>query len=299
MSAINQLASTLSSSINSVQSQIADVQNQLAAGKKNLNPAESGEVTRLSAQVTGYTQVVGNVGQANNAIGVAQTALSSISTILQQMIQIANQASSGSLSSTDSTALNATFQQLLKQTVALSTSASLNGVSLLDGVAGTNDMKVTIDTSGSTTTVVNQAITGGAGNISGGLPIAGDTTSALGKLTNTATIAQTNPTVAATTTINVASALAATNALAALGISSNSISTAQSNLNANSAGLSATSTAASTLASNLQKTVDSIQNVDQTAMQAKLQQLNNQQSVDYYLVSQMNTEESATLTIFR
>jgi hypothetical protein len=49
----------------------------------------------------------------------------------------------------------------------------------------------------------------------------------------------------------------------------------------------------------LQKTIDSIQNVDQTAMQAQLQQLNNQQSIDYYLISQMNQAAAAALTIFR
>jgi hypothetical protein len=42
-----------------------------------------------------------------------------------------------------------------------------------------------------------------------------------------------------------------------------------------------------------------MQAVDSTALQAKLQGLNNQQSIDYYLVSQMNTAAQAALTIFR
>jgi hypothetical protein len=45
--------------------------------------------------------------------------------------------------------------------------------------------------------------------------------------------------------------------------------------------------------------IDSIQNIDPTKLQAYLQNLNTQQSVDYYLVSQMNTEAAAVLTIFR
>jgi hypothetical protein len=49
----------------------------------------------------------------------------------------------------------------------------------------------------------------------------------------------------------------------------------------------------------LQSTINSLQAVDQTALQAQLQQLNNQQSVDYYLVSQMNTAAQAVLNIFR
>jgi hypothetical protein len=56
---------------------------------------------------------------------------------------------------------------------------------------------------------------------------------------------------------------------------------------------------ADALDAKLQSTIDSIQNIDQSSAQAQLQQLNNQQSIDYYLVSQMNTAAAAALTIFR
>ena len=77
------------------------------------------------------------------------------------------------------------------------------------------------------------------------------------------------------------------------------VSTSQSNLNAYSVALTADQSAVSSLGTNLQNTVNSLQEVDQTALQAQLQQLNNQQSVDYYLVSQMNTAAQAVLTLFR
>ena len=77
------------------------------------------------------------------------------------------------------------------------------------------------------------------------------------------------------------------------------ISTGQSSLSASSTGLTAKTSAVSALQQGLQNTVDTIQNIDATAMQARLQQLNNQQSIDYYLVSQMNTEAAAILSIFR
>jgi flagellin-like hook-associated protein FlgL len=94
----------------------------------------------------------------------------------------------------------------------------------------------------------------------------------------------------------------ARNAATAVGILAaqlTSVSTGQSTLTAASTGLSAQKSAANALQIGLQKTVDSIQNIDATAMQARLQQLNNQQSIDYYLVSQMNTEAAAILSIFR
>jgi flagellin-like hook-associated protein FlgL len=77
------------------------------------------------------------------------------------------------------------------------------------------------------------------------------------------------------------------------------VSTAQSTVAATQVGLNAQSSASASLATNLQATVDSMQAVDSTALQAKLQSLNNQQSIDYYLVSQMNTAAQAALTIFR
>ncbi|QWE07376.1 hypothetical protein [Polynucleobacter sp. JS-JIR-5-A7] len=91
----------------------------------------------------------------------------------------------------------------------------------------------------------------------------------------------------------------ARNAISSLTTLINTVSTGQAGLSASKAGLVATLSATQALKSGLQNTVDTIQNIDATAMQAKLQQLNNQQSIDYYLVSQMNTEAAAILSIFR
>jgi flagellin-like hook-associated protein FlgL len=77
------------------------------------------------------------------------------------------------------------------------------------------------------------------------------------------------------------------------------VSTGQSTLSAAATGLDAQLSNNTALKTGLTNTVNSIQNIDATAMQAKLQQLNNQQSIDYYLVSQMNTEAAAILSIFR
>jgi flagellin-like hook-associated protein FlgL len=77
------------------------------------------------------------------------------------------------------------------------------------------------------------------------------------------------------------------------------ISTAQSSLSAAQSGLDAQLTNTNALNNGIQKTVGAIQNIDPTRLQAKLQELNTQQSVDYYLVSQMNTAAAAILSIFR
>ena len=277
MSAITALASTLTSAVNNVQSQISDVQTQLASGKKNLNPADLGIVTRLSAQVTGYKAVGQNVTQAQSVINVGQTALASISTLLTQAKQIATQASNAGLTTADRVALNTTFQAMLTQIGGLIDGATVNGANLLSGDSATpsasNPLNVTtgIDGGASAITTVSNSLLGAAGDnvstISGAGNVLSDTTAAAAVASLTVDLAQ--------------------------------ISVAQSGLSAASVGLTAQATGAASLAINLQSTVDSIQNIDQTALQAQLQQLNNQQTVDYYLVSQMNTEASAMLSIFR
>ena len=77
------------------------------------------------------------------------------------------------------------------------------------------------------------------------------------------------------------------------------VSTAQASLAAATAGIQAQLKNATNIKNGMQKTIDAIANIDPTALQAQLQQFNTQQSVDYYLVSQMNTEAAAILSIFR
>ncbi|MBU3619496.1 flagellin [Polynucleobacter sp. JS-Fieb-80-E5] len=77
------------------------------------------------------------------------------------------------------------------------------------------------------------------------------------------------------------------------------VSTAQASLAAATAGIEAQLKNATNIKNGMQKTIDAIANIDPTALQAKLQEFNTQQSVDYYLVSQMNTEAAAILSIFR
>ena len=77
------------------------------------------------------------------------------------------------------------------------------------------------------------------------------------------------------------------------------VSTAQASLAAATAGIQAQLKNATNIKNGMQKTIDAIANIDPTALQAKLQEFNTQQSVDYYLVSQMNTEAAAILSVFR
>ncbi len=275
MSAITGLTSTLVQGVNSVQAEIAKVQNELATGVKTMNPAQKGIVTRLSSQVAIYSSDAANITQASSVINVGQTSLTNLSTIISQMQQLATQAASGGLSTTDLASLNTTFTALASQISAAIQNATVNGTNFLynsptgtygSTTNGTITIQIGLDTTG-TATIVGQGL---------------DTTLAM-----------------LVTGLSISSQTGANSAITALASGLTSVSTAQSNLNAYSTAMASDLASVTSLGANLTTTINSLQAVDQTAAQAELQQLNNQQSVDYYLVSQMNTEAAAILTLFR
>jgi flagellin-like hook-associated protein FlgL len=275
MSAITGVTSTLVQGVNSVQAEIATVQNELATGVKTMNPAQKGIVTRLSSQVAIYSSDAANITQASSVINVGQTSLNNLSTIISQMQQLATQAASGGLSTTDLASLNTTFTALASQISAAIQNATVNGNNFLynsptgtygSTTNGTITIQIGLDTTG-TATIVGQGL---------------DTTLAM-----------------LVTGLSISSQTGANSAITALASGLTSVSTAQSNLNAFSTAMASDLASVTSLGANLTTTINSLQAVDQTAAQAELQQLNNQQSVDYYLVSQMNTEAAAILTLFR
>ena len=265
MSSITALQSTLTVGINNVQKNIQLTQTQLATNTKTLDPGQLGEVTRLSSQVTGYNSAVSNIAQSRSAISVAQTGLSSINDLMTQLTDLANKSASGSLSSGDRANLNVTFTTLISQIDSIATNASVNGVNLIGAAAADQ--------------VVQTGIT------------ASDTTTIVATKSDTATLG--------IDALSIDTAANATLAVTALGTALDTLSSNQSALAANDAGLAAKSKTDAAIATNLQSAIDAIQKPDQAALQMELTQLNNQQSIDYYLISQMNTASQAQLTIFR
>jgi hypothetical protein len=269
---------TLASNVSDIQKQIIDTQNQLSAGKRTLNPGENGVVTRLTTLASGYDVSVKNIAAAQNVLTVGQTTLTSMATIVSKLTDLATQAAGGSLSSTDLASLDTTFIKLYNQLNTLITAAAVNGTNYL----GTTALSVVYDPSQ------------GALSIPAGSAVANILTP------STATYL-TSSNVSSGVLGSSATPLSAnaTSVLADLTLVQNAISLAQSNASAYQTTLSAMTDGATGLSAGLKSSVDSLSNIDSTAMQAKLQSLNNQQSIDYYLVSQMNTESAAILAIFR
>jgi flagellin len=89
--------------------------------------------TGMTSQINGNNQAVNN---ANDGISLAQTAGSALTNItndLQTIRQLAVESSNGTNSATDRSALNTEAQSLLQEINRQASSASFNGVSLLNG----------------------------------------------------------------------------------------------------------------------------------------------------------------------
>jgi flagellin-like hook-associated protein FlgL len=261
---------TLASAVSNVQQQIIEVQNQLSAGKRTLNAGENGIVTRLASQASSYDTAVKNLTSAQSVLSVGTTTLTSMSAIATQLKDIATQGASAGLADSDRASLSTTFKSLYDQLSTLSTAASINGNNIVNSATA---LSVLYDPSQSAFSMTGvdmpTAIT------------AATTSDAVDGTSTTFTLANATTIITEMTTFLDA------------------ISTAQGSITSYAVALDAMSTGAKGVSAGLNSTIDSIQNVDSTAMQAKLQSLNNQQSIDYYLVSQMNTESAAILAIFR
>lgn len=265
------LQATLPQAVKTVQQQIIETQNQLSSGHVTLNPGENGIITRLSAQAGTYKTVETNIKYAQNVLDVGTTALTSMSSIASQLSNLATQGSSAGLSTADRASMATTFASLFSQFTTLSTAATING----------NNIVLT-----ATPLLVKFDPTQGAFSMTGV-----DTTTSVAAATNAVAVVQGDATTFTQTK--------ATTILTEMSNLLDAFATSQGSISAYAGALRAMLTGAQGIATGLNSTVASIQNVDPTAMQAQLQALNNQQSIDYYLVTQMNTESAGILSIFR
>ena len=258
-------SSGILSSLSSNQSLTNNIQTQLSTNKKILDPAQQGVVTRLSSQVTSYAAAHNNIAKAQNVLNVASTGLNSISSLLTQMQDLANKANDATMTTTDAAKLDQTFQHLLSQISSTATNSKVDSVGLLKNSASQLSIQTGLTTADTTSISV----------------VSSDTTS-LG--INTLTV--TNASSAAAAITALASALA-------------TVSTSQSSVAADQLALQTVDDQDSSISQNLQNTIDTIQKPDAAALQMQLQDVNNQQSMNYYLINQMNQEAQSVLTIFR
>jgi flagellin len=109
---------------------------------------------RMTADIRGLAVAIRN---ANDGISLAQTAesaLGEVSNMLQRMRELSVQASNGTMSSTNRTALQAEFTQLVAEIDNIAAKTNFNGITLLDGSA----VGLTLQTGASEGDTVNLSI---------------------------------------------------------------------------------------------------------------------------------------------
>ena len=257
--------SVVLSSISANQNKINDIQGTLTSGKNMLDPAQQGVVTRLSSQVTGYNATQNNIAKAQNVLGVTQSGLKQIASVLSQLQDLANKANDTALTASDATKLNKTFQALLKQIDTLALTSTVDGTGII----------------GSTSTDLN---------VQTGLTSA-DNTSLAALASDTTTLGIHG--------LDVSTVGGAASAIDLLKTALDTVSTNQSSVAAYQISLSSVSENNASITRGLQSTIDSIEKPNAQALQMQLQDANNQQNINYYLINQMNQESQAVLKIFQ
>ena len=92
--------------------------------------------SKLTAQVNGLNQAVRNGNDAISMLQTADGAMEEVGNMLQRMRELGVQGGTGTLSSTDRTALNTEFVALRTEIERIADNTQWNGDNLLDGSAG-------------------------------------------------------------------------------------------------------------------------------------------------------------------
>ncbi|MGV7247001.1 flagellin [Caballeronia sp. M23-90] len=194
----------------STQSALSSAITRLSSGKRINSAADDAAgqaiASRMTSQINGLNQGVSN---ANDGVSMTQTASSGLSQItdnLQRIRQLAVQASSGSLSSTDQAALQSEVTQRISEINRISSQTTYNGTNLLDGSAGVKSFQVGANVGQSINVDLGASANVSALKLGGGVPQKGTAVGSIDGLSLAATgayVAGTTAAPAAITTVNV------------------------------------------------------------------------------------------------
>ena len=196
--------------LGSTQSALSSAITRLSSGKRINSAADDAAgqaiASRMTSQINGLNQGVSN---ANDGVSMTQTASSGLSQItdnLQRIRQLAVQASSGSLSSTDQAALQSEVTQRISEINRISSQTTYNGTNLLDGSAGVKSFQVGANVGQSISVDLGASANVSALKLGGGVPQKGTAVGSIDGLSLDKTgayVAATAAAPAAITTVNV------------------------------------------------------------------------------------------------
>jgi len=174
LSALNNVSqlvaeNALSSTQASLQSTLTELSTGLTTQTAGSNPAAVSIADGLGVNIAALTQSSQN---ASNGVGVLQTAdgaLSQVASLLNQATTIATEASTGSLSTAQSTALNTQFQSIISEITQIGSTTNFNGAAVFsatpltvyttDGTTGgSTTTSTTVGTLSATTLGLNASV---------------------------------------------------------------------------------------------------------------------------------------------
>ena len=241
--------------------------------------------TRLTAEIQGLEIASRNVADGQSLVDTAEGALQETHTLLLRMREIGVQAANGTLSTSDNQALDAEFQQLVKEIDRIAQNTTWAGAALLNGnAAGAED---------STATFSFQA---GVGNNSGA-----DVFSVAVKNADATTldIFVANATVATDNDVNLSTQSNAQSAITAVDTAIATVSSERANLGAVSNRMASTMANLDQIRVNLTASKGRIADADFAAETANLAKGQILQQAATAMLAQANASKQQVLTLIR
>jgi len=241
--------------------------------------------TRLTAEIQGLEIASRNVADGQSLVDTAEGALQETHTLLLRMREISVQAANGTLSTSDNQALDAEFQQLVKEIDRIAQNTTWAGAALLNGDAtGTED---------STATFSFQA---GVGNNSGA-----DVFSVTVKNADSTTldVFVANASDATVNDVNLLSQTSAGSAITAVDAAIATVSSERANLGAVSNRMASTMANLDQIRVNLTASKGRIADADFAAETANLAKGQILQQAATAMLAQANASKQQVLTLIR
>jgi flagellin len=230
----------------------------------------------LTSQVNGFDQASRNVGDAVSMVQTAQSSLNSTQSMLQRVRELAVQYQNGDLSASNKTAVQNEVNQITQEVDRQRTAVTFNGISLLNGSAGTAGAGVTFQV--------------GANS--------GDTlTTSFADIEGSAALGTSSFTWSAASSAGTVFDLSQANAISALDTAISNVSGLASTLGAVQNRLQYTSDAISSTEQNLMASNSQIKDVNMASEMTKLTQQQILQQAGTAMLAQANSQPQMVLKL--
>ncbi|AQT48808.1 MULTISPECIES: flagellin [Burkholderia] len=163
--------------LNGSQNALSQAITRLSSGKRINSAADDAAglaiSTRMQTQINGLNQGVSNANDGVSMIQTASSALSSLTNSLQRIRQLAVQASTGTMSTTDQAALQQEVSQQIQEVNRIASQTTYNGTNILNGNAGIVSFQVGANVGQTISLDLSQSMS--AAQIGGGVVQSGQT----------------------------------------------------------------------------------------------------------------------------